>query len=571
MATNHNDTIDRADATETSPLLPPTTPPAHPDQSQPHHENSAASHLRRTLSDASDSSPKKQKTWQQRWPSLLALLILCLGVVLIIVFAFFAPSIVEQYAREAAVFTPRRLSVDGLTSSGARVRVQGEFEMDARRVEKTGVRRLGKFGTWVARYAESGESEVEVSLPEYGNVVLGTAKVPRVVVDLRNGHTTAVDFLADVKPGGKDGLRRMAREWMEGRLGRVRVLGKANVPLKSGIFGFGTQKVSEEMVFEEGDVPAIPEYDIKKINVHETEGDKKGMEADVTLRAFNEWPIDFEVPGLGFEVLVDNCHKSEPWIRVGDALTGKTHVQPKHKVDLHVTGLVKKLPDVLTQDCPDSDKSPLDKMLGNYIRGKENTIYVRGSKSHHSDTPRWITDLISDIVVPVPLPGKAMGHLIRNFTLADTHFSLPDPFAAPNAPESEPRISAKVQALVALPEEMNFNLSASRVRAKADVYYKKKKLGKLDLHKWQPANSTRVEATKHEGPGLMVESLINKAPLNITNEEAFADVLQDMVFGGKGVVMHIKADVDVEVETALGAFVVRRIPAEGEVPVQRRS
>lgn len=118
---------------------------------------------------------------------------------------------------------------------------------------------------------------------------------------------------------------------------------------------------------------------------------------------------------------------------------------------------------------------------------------------------------------------------------------------------------------------MNFNLSASRVRAKADVYYKKKKLGKLDLHKWQPANSTRVEATKHEGPGLMVESLINKAPLNITNEEAFADVLQDMVFGGKGVVMHIKADVDVEVETALGAFVVRRIPAEGEVPVQRRS
>ncbi|KAI7093181.1 hypothetical protein KC324_g21827, partial [Hortaea werneckii] len=31
---------------------------------------------------------------------------------------------------------------------------------------------------------------------------------------------------------------------------------------------------------------------------------------------------------------------------------------------------------------------------------------------------------------------------------------------------------------------------------------------------------------------------------------------------------HIKADVDVELETALGEMVVRKIPAEGEVPVK---
>ena len=49
------------------------------------------------------------------------------------------------------------------------------------------------------------------------------------------------------------------------------------------------------------------------------------------------------------------------------------------------------------------------------------------------------------------------------------------------------------------------------------------------------------------------------------------DVLQDLVFGGKNVMMHMKADMDVEVETALGEFKVRKIPAEGEVPVKRRS
>ncbi|KAK5163753.1 uncharacterized protein LTR77_010426 [Saxophila tyrrhenica] len=570
--THDQDPMDREeeqeDATETSPLLPPSDPPTAPDQSQPHRERSAESLLRRTLSDSSTSSPKKHKSWRQRWPSLLALAVLCLVVVLIMVFAFFAPNIVEQYAKEAAVFTPRSLSVDEFTGSGVRARVQGDFTLDARRVHKKAVRDLGRFGTWVARYAESGESEVEISLPEYGNVVLGTAKVPKVVVDLRNGHTTAVDVLAQVEPGQKEGLRRVAGDWVEGRLGRMRVLGKASVPVKSGIFGFGTQKLREEVVFEEGDVPAVPEYDIRKINVHEAEGDEEGMEADVRLSAMNDYPIDFEVPGLGFEVLVDGCVDSDPYIHVANAKTDETHVRPKREVELDVTGMVRKLPDVLTQDCPDSDKSPLDTLLGNYMRGKENTIYVRGSKSPSKDTPSWITELIRDIVVPVPLPGKSMGHLIRNFTLADTHFSLPDPFADPDAPESQPRISAKVQALVALPEEMNFNISANRVRADADVYYKHKKLGNLDLHRWQPANSTRVEGTKKEGPGLMVESIVDKAPLNITDNDVFADVIQDMVFGDKGVVMQIKADVDVEVETALGEFKVRRIPAEGEVPVK---
>lgn len=484
------------------------------------------------------------------------------------VFAFFAPSVVERYAKEAVVFEPTSLSIDSFTSDGVKARVQGDFTMDARRVKSAGVRRFGKFGTWVARYAESGETDMTMSLPEYGNVVLGTAKVPGVVVDVRNGHTTSVDVIADVQPGDKEGIRRVANDWVEGRLGRLRVLGEAKVPLKSGLFGFGTQKIREEMVFEGDDVPSIPEYDIKKITVHEVEGGAKGMQADVAVVAMNDYPVDFEVPKLGFEVLVDNCLKHQPYIHVGDALTSKIHVRPKQEVEVKATGLVAKLPTVLTQDCPDSDKSPLDILLGNYMRGRENTIYIRGSSSSAPSTPQWINDLIANIVVPVPLPGKTMGHLIKNFTLADTHFSLPDPFAEPGSPDAQPQISSTVKALVGLPEEMNFNISANRVRASADVYYKGSKLGELDLHKWQHANSSRVE-DEDGAPGLMVESHIDKAPLKITDEDVFTDVIEDMLFGGKSVVMKIKAEVDVEVDTALGDFKVRRIPAEGTVDVKK--
>ena len=561
--------LDHQDASEDQPLLPQED--EQPDQSQPQRERSAESLLRRITSSSSGTGGGKSSAVKRRWPSLLALLILCLLAVLIMVFAFFAPSVVEQYATQAVVFEPTSLSIDSFTASGVRARIQGDFSMDASRVKKKSVRDLGRFGTWIAHEAESGESDVEVSLPEYGNVVLGEAHVPGIKVDIRNGHTTHVDFLSDLEPGSKEGIRRIANDWIDGRIGQLRVLGKAEVPLKSGLFHFGTQTVRQELLFANDDIPAIPAYDIKKINVHETEDN--AMAADATLKVLNEYPVEFTIPSLGFQVLVEDCHEDEPYIMLAEAVTEDLHVHPKQDIEVKVTGAVRQLPDLLMQDCPGSNKSPLDMLLGNYMRGKENTIYVRGSSSQSSGTPDWVSQLISDIVVPVPVPGKTMGHLIKNFSLADTHFSLPDPFAEPKTPESMPRISAKVKALIALPEEMNFNISANRVRADADVFYKGDKLGKLDLHKWQAANSSRIPPLESsgEGPELLVESIVDEAPLNITDNSVFTDVIQALLFGNESVMMRIKADVDVQVETALGEFRVRRIPAEGEVPVKRRS
>lgn len=561
---SHNETerdIEDTQASETTPLLSRST--SEPDQSQPHHERSAES-LLRILSNGSG----KGSIWKRRWPSMLALLVLSLVIVLILIFAFFAPSIVEQYAAQAVVFEPTSLSVDGFTETGVMARVQGDFWLDASRVHKKPVRDLGRFGTWIAQYAESGEAAIEVSLPERGNVVLGTAQVPRIKVDVRNGRVTHVDFLSDLQPGSKNGIRQIADDWIEGRLGQLRVVGKADVPVKSGMFSFGTQTLKKEILFKNDDIPSMPAYDIKRLNFQETEG---GMEADATLAVENRYPVDVEIPGLGFQILIAGCSESDPYILVADAATHPLHIEPKKDVEVDVTGMVRKLPDLLTQDCPGSDKSPLDVFVSNYIRGKKNTIYVKGAQSPDDDTPKWVEDLIADIVVPVPLPGKTAGHLIRNFSLADTQFNLPDPFARPGTPTAKPRISAKVKALIALPEEMNFNISANRVRADAEIFYKGDKLGTLDLHKWQKASSKRIEGTADDPPSLLVESVVDKAPLDITDEDVFADVISELLMGGRSVTMDIKADVDVQVETALGEFKIRRIPAEGRVPVKRRS
>ena len=315
----------------------------------------------------------------------------------------------------------------------------------------------------------------------------------------------------------------------------------------------------------------MPKYNITKLNFYEIklpDGDR-GMAADVSLALTNEYPVKFTVPSLGFDILVQGCSPDQPYLRLADATTEEIQVEPREDVEVQVAGFLQKLPETLLATCPQTQKSPLDVLLGEYIRGDVTTIYVRGSSSPSGTTPDWVTALIQDITVPVPFPGKSFDNLIRNFSLADVRFTLPDPSASPNTPEASPRISATVKALVGLPNEMNFPIDVSRVRADADVYYHEKKLGHLDLNKWQKANTTRIEAHDDVEASLAVESIVKNAPLKITDNDIFTGLIEDLIFGGKPVVLGVKADVDVETETALGKFVVQEIPAEGKVFVKR--
>jgi len=67
---------------------------------------------------------------------------------------------------------------------------------------------------------------------------------------------------------------------------------------------------------------------------------------------------------------------------------------------------------------------------------------------------------------------------------------------------------------------------------------------------------------------LKIQSRIKHAPLEITDEDVFSDVISAMLFGDS-VMLKIKALVDVGVSTVLGELVVKEMPAEGIVPVKR--
>ncbi|KAF2431869.1 hypothetical protein EJ08DRAFT_631531 [Tothia fuscella] len=549
---------------EATPLLARQDSDAE-DEDRPH--SSAASSLVRSIHSSSGS--KSKSAIQRRWPSILALVFLCGFTITIMLLGFFVPEVMEEYAMQAKEFELTSISLPSYTSTGARARVQGIFQMDASKVKKKSVRDLGRFGTWIARKVRSDASTVQVSLPEYGGTILGTADIPPVVVDIRNGRKTYIDFLADIRPGDVDGIRKLADDYIEGRLGQLRVEGNAAVKIRSGLISLGTQIVSQSMIFAGEDIPEMPKFNISKLNVHEINGTTKGMAADVSIWLKNKYPVSLTVPPLSFGLLVANCKAADPLIYVADASVKNLTIHPRHDINVNASGIVHQLPSELTETCPGTGKSPLDAFVSGYINGKETTVYVQGSKHPSKATPKWITELMSGITVPVPFPGRSFDKLVRNFTLADVHFQLPDSFAEPDTPESNPSISALIKVFIDLPERMNFPVDVRHIRADADVFYKGSKLGQLDLHKWQSANSTRIDGHGKEKPLLLVESAIKDAPLQITNDDAFTDVVQALLFGGKPVMLAIKAKVSIQLTTALGDMTVREIPAEGVVPIKR--
>lgn len=236
----------RSDEDETTPLLPESDRTRTQNEESAHPQSRAASSLLRSIQTL--TTPKKGG--RKRWPSLLALFLLCVAVVLIIVLGFMTPEIMEEYAKEAVVFEPTSISIPSFTSSGVQSRIQGNFKLDGSRVKRKSVRDLGRFGTWIAREIETGETEAEVYLPEHGNVVLGTAKVPPIKVSIRDGRVTPVDFLADLTPGPPDGIRQLADEWMRGQLGQLRLRGKAQVSLRSGILSIPKQTIMHTVLID---------------------------------------------------------------------------------------------------------------------------------------------------------------------------------------------------------------------------------------------------------------------------------------------------------------------------------
>ncbi|KAL4956552.1 hypothetical protein BDW69DRAFT_158272 [Aspergillus filifer] len=520
-----------------------------------------------SVTASSDDYPKKPRH-RVGWTVVCGLFAIG-AIIVILVLAFIMPALAKQYVKEAAVFKPTNLSVESATSEGVTTRVQADVVLDANRVRSGPVKNIGRFVTWIGREVETGESHVDVYLPEYGNTLVGSAALPPIKINIRNGHVNHLDLKADLVAGRIEGLHSIAVDWLEGKLNRLLLQGKATLHLKSGLLSLGEQSIVDSITYRRDDFPSLPHVDLTEFNVHDvdTPDDEAAMGVDVSVSALTSSPFSLRIPPLGFKVLVDNCSPHDPYISVADVVTDEVAVNPGQASTINVSGVIRSLSDELTSNCPGEKRSPLDSLLTSYIHGSQTTVYVRGAEIPSLGAPKWMTDILKTLTVPLPFTGQALDNLVKNFTMTNVHFSLPNPLAEPDSPESQPTVSALVKVLIAVPEQLDFDLDVPRVRAKADVFYQKKKLGVLNLKEWQNAKSTLIEDSDNSTV-LQVEFPMDRAPLEVRDDDVLTDLLSSLIFEGKPVKLTVSANVDAEISTGLGELTVRGIPADGKITVK---
>lgn len=329
-------------------------------------------------------------------------------------------------------------------------------------------------------------------------------------------------------------------------------------------------RINTDISLSGQDIPHLPSISVSKLNVHENPWNPQdpGIAVDIAVSISNDYALSLVIPPLGFDILVPNCIPADPYILVADVTTNTVDVQPAAPAIVNVSSIVRHLPSELTEKCPGKNDSPLDLIISGYLKGEKTVIYVRGAEPPSSSTPAWMVDLLKSVTLPVPVTGHDFGQLVRNFSMSDVHFSLPDPFAGPDSPDAQPRVSAMVKVMVDLPEEMNFDVDIPRVRANVDVYNRGNKFGVLDLSEWQPSNATRINDTDNH-PLLLVTFEIKDRPLQVTDNDVFSDVMQSILFGNGPVTLDLQALVDGELATTLGQFTIHDIPAQGSINVKR--
>lgn len=514
---------------------------------------------------------------QERWATVSALTLLCACVLSVIGVAFLAPAAAEHYAQEAVSVDLTSISLHSFTSKGIRVHVKANVGVDAKKVGNWAVRTLGRFGSSVVRSVNVHEFELRVHLPEYENMVLGTAQVPAMTVDVRNGHTTALEFLSDTKPGSFTVVKSLVKDYLSGTLKSLRVVGEVDLKFGKGFLTLGPDHMIREFILNNqgwksripqelrgltnrADIPSTPSFDITRIHAEEVEvGKHKAILANVSATVDNPYPLKFDVPPLGFLISLPGCDVGSQ-IDTATVVSSEIHIKPKTNIEVDVSGVVRSLPAGLTSACPGTDLSPMDAFLGNYLHGQDAIVYVSGDGSGADDTaPAWLVELLHSITVPVPFPGHSFDNVIQSFSLSHVNIKLPSGEGGPD--ENSPLISANVEVIINLPEQVNVPLDINKLKAIADVAFEKHNFGTLELKKWIPATSEPIPET-HQ---LRVIGQVRDVPINITDYAVFQKVVTKLLFGAHGVMLGIEGTADANILTSLGDFVVHDIPAAGNI------
>jgi hypothetical protein len=309
-----------------------------------------------------------------------------------------------------------------------------------------------------------------------------------------------------------------------------------------------------------GNAPSLPEFTINGLDVVDQPGEGTLMKANVEI--VNPYPVTLEIPGLAWRIHVPGCSPTE-LIRLGNADTAPLSIRSGQNISVDISSLISSLPDELLDPCANGTPSPLEVLFQAIIDPKQNTTVFISGGHQPAPLPKWLPGLLSGLRLPVPVPHVETNtsDLISSIHISEMKVSLPPPWAPPGSPNSQPKISGLIEAVILPPKEaakVGINVTA----VKADIYLfdKGKKFARVVVPQWSPATTIRKKK-------LHILARVAEVPVDVLDPVVFQQVMWKVLNGDEVVKIGVDGTVDGKVKVLVGEFAVRGIPVNGIVDV----
>jgi hypothetical protein len=305
----------------------------------------------------------------------------------------------------------------------------------------------------------------------------------------------------------------------------------------------------------------MPNFSIDELNVVDRPGEGTVMTA--TAEIINPYPVKLDVPALQWKVSVPGCAPNDR-IRLTDATTSPLSLRKGHNITVNISSSISSLPQNLLDPCSNTSPSPLEILFQALLDSTQNTtVFISGSHQS-SSLPKWLPGILSSLVIPFPIPrlDTNTSDLLSSIHLSQMKLTLPAPWAPPDSPHAQPKISGLVEAIIRPPKEaVNVGFNVTAVKADVFLFDQGDKFGRIVIPEWSPATTTRLKKVH-------VKVRIAEVPVEVLDPIVFQRVMGKVLQGGGVVDIGVEGTVDGQISVLIGEFAIRGIPVEGVVPVE---
>lgn len=311
---------------------------------------------------------------------------------------------------------------------------------------------------------------------------------------------------------------------------------------------------------------------------------KNSIDVGSEIQLSNELQFSGVFPSLNWSVLVPDCYNKYA------VLCNGTNEQLRlgETVKATVNSSLTYLPPSLVQSCllQQEIKSPLDKLISEYLAGSEVQLMIRAHNEHeHHDNidtelllneGRFDVDkeyyedeeedilyrLLAGIDIPITIAGKPdTEKLIQSVIVEDVMFDKTMDAEYPVAFSGKSMVNARVPQIIDIRSDAIVYITGVQgVIQLFDRY--NRHFAQILAEKWMDA-ITLPEV----GNDYQVLLYFNRLPVDITNTRVFADVSRDLVVSGSSPILYDSV-VNLQMRTPIGDLEVKQVHIRGRTRLQ---